>query len=235
METDETNSCIVQPFRARLRVCRHMGLCFSAWQRLPFYTLDQPTTAAFLKNELPGFAQQKTRQRISEAPHLLRLPRRPTPAPSPSVTPSSRPSTFSRPLSPVRSALPRQTHKPFVKRQAPCGQRTVPRNQAICCHREKKTRQKKQQLQTNKQTQRHTYCHMCTFACGGPVVTSRQRRQTAANGSHRISMWRASLWNPGTIWALHCWQNTLRDFGTCHLHIRGKKMFEIVSFTLFCC
>lgn len=164
------------------------------------------------KNELPGFTQHRVEERgfsvspFPPQPPLLLSHPHPVPPHSPDLSVPSDRLCLDRHIS----------HSSSGKRHVDSG--LCPEIKQYAVTGKKKTTTKND---NNKQT--NTATHMFTFTCGGPVVTSRQRRQAAANGSHRISMWRASLWNPGTIWALHCWQNTLRDFGTRHLHIRGGK------------
>lgn len=83
--------------------------------------------------------------------------------------------------------------------------------------------------QTNTITRIYSFMHACTH--GRTVMTPRQRRQTVATDSSRLSMWWASVRNPDTIWALHCWQNSLGTLA-CTICIYGKHFNNCFSFAV---
>lgn len=215
MATNEANNCVVQPVHAWTRLCRHVRPCFSVWQGLRFFTLDQPTVEALL-NELPGFKLHQMEDEVTSQWGI-----------APPLTPSPHRLSFCRvliqpfPCFPDLSVFSRRLHRNRHISHSSSGKHHV--DSGLCPEiRQYALTEKKH----NKQTWR--FSHTCTFARRGPIVTPRQRRQTAAAEGSCVSVWRASVWNSGTIWALHCWQNSLRDISTHHLHI-WKTLKKLLS------
>lgn len=212
-ETENTtngwSTCIVQPVHVWLWVRWHAGLRLSVDPQRQFFTLDQPTVDTFLKSYLVSIrVRWKTKRQPSQwiiAPSL-----------STSPAPPFSHHILIQSLSALQTSPSSLICLTMTSTFAIRGKHHV--------HSGRCPEIKQYAVTEKTQTQSHAYTRR-------PVVTPRQRRQTTATGSGRLSMWRASVWNPGTIWALHCWQNSL---GTLALSIciYGKTLEH---FCFFCC